>query len=385
MALSRRGFIRVLGTSAVVLGAGGLALTQVDQMPAQAIEGWNGPPPSVRDPRVRALSHALLAPNPHNLQPWIADLREADAITFILDRTRQLPATDPYSRQLTIGCGAFLELLRMGAAEQGYRADIVAFPKGDWPANAVGDQPVCRVEFTPDAGVVRDPLLAQVLKRRTNRNPYDATSVSGRDAAAIQASIAQLPVQFGWTSEAGQLARLRNIAKRAWDIEINKDATYYESVKVYRITADEILRHRDGLSFHGPFFWSMHALGLFSKERAMSGDATVRQQSLDFINGQLANTPAFAWIVTATNDRRAQLAAGAAYVRANLKATELGLAMQPLSQALEEYPEMLPVLAEHKRALGLPESVTVQMFFRFGHAATVEPAPRRPLDAIIRA
>src|SRR5258706_3279103 len=253
MALSRRGFIRVLGSSAVILGAGGLALTQVDQMPAQAIEGWKGPPPNVRDPRVRALSYALLAPNPHNLQPWIADLREPNAITFILDRTRQLPATDPYSRQITVGCGAFLELLRIGAAEQGYRAEIAAFPNGDWPVNAVGDQPVCRVAFVPDASVARDPLFSQVLKRRTNRNVYDAAPVTDGEASAIHAAMAQLPVQFGWTGEPGQLAKLRNIAKRAWDIEINKDATYYESVKVYRVTADEIFRQRDGRSVHGPF------------------------------------------------------------------------------------------------------------------------------------
>src|SRR6185436_18296625 len=141
----RRTVLRVLGTSAVIVAAGGLALSQVDQMPEQAIEAWKGPAPNVRDPRVRAVSYALLAPNPHNLQPWIADLREANVITFILDRSRSLPQTDPYSRQITIGCGAFLELLRMAAAAQGYRAEITAFPAGDWPANAVGDQPVCRV------------------------------------------------------------------------------------------------------------------------------------------------------------------------------------------------------------------------------------------------
>src|SRR6185503_11468785 len=101
------------------VAAGGLALSQVDPMPEAAIEGWKGPVPNVRDPRVRALSYALLAPNPHNLQPWIADLREPNVITFVLDRTRSLPATDPYSRQITVGCGAFLELLRMAAAEQG--------------------------------------------------------------------------------------------------------------------------------------------------------------------------------------------------------------------------------------------------------------------------
>jgi hypothetical protein len=383
--VTRRAFIRVLGTSAVVVAAGGLALSQVDQMPAQAIEGWNGPTPSMRDPRVRALAYALLAPNPHNLQPWIADLREANAITFYCDRTRSLPATDPYSRQITVGCGAFLELLRMAAAEQGYRTETNAFPSGDWPANTVGDQPLCRVVFAVGDRVARDPLLAQALKRRTNRGNYDATPLTSSDANSVHEAVAALPVQFGWTNEPGQMGRLRAIAKRAWDIEMGKDATYFESVKVYRITAAEILKHRDGLSFHGPFFWSMHALGLFSQERALAGDATARQQAFDFINPALAHTPAFAWIVTSANDRRAQLAAGAAYVRANLKATEIGLAMQPLSQALEEFAEMLPVLAEHKRAVGAPDSSTVQMFFRLGRAATVEPSPRRALDDIIRA
>jgi hypothetical protein len=42
------------------------------------------------------------------------------------------------------------------------------------------------------------------------------------------------------------------------------------------------------------------------------------------------------------------------------------------------------VLAEHKRAVGAQASETVQMFFRIGRAAAAEPAPRRPLDAIIR-
>ena len=385
MAVTRRGFIRVFGTSAVIVAAGGLAFSRVDPMPEQAIEGWKGPAPNVRDPRVRALSYALLAPNPHNLQPWIADLREANVITFLLDRTRSLPETDPYSRQITIGCGAFLELLRMSAAEQGLDVDVATFPAGDWPANAVGDQPVCRVTFTVGARVVKDPLFAQVLRRRTNRSGYDAPPPTMAEAEALHATMTQLPVQFGWTSDVGQVARLRDIAKRAWDVEVNKDATYRESVRVYRVTAEDILKHRDGLSFHGPFFWSMHALGLFTKEQALSGDATVRQQTRDYVNDQLAHTPSLAWIVTHTNDRRAQLAAGAAYVRANLKATELGLAMAPLSQALQEYSEMLPLLAEHKRALALPKSDTVQMFFRVGRAAPVEPAPRRPLDAIIRA
>ncbi|MCE9521607.1 MAG: twin-arginine translocation signal domain-containing protein [Alphaproteobacteria bacterium] len=378
---SRRGFLRVVGTSAVILAAGGVGLTQCDPMPEEAVAAWKGPAPSVKDPRVRALSFALLAPNPHNRQPWIADLREPGAITFLCDRSRMLPETDPYSRQIMIGCGAFLELLRMAAAEQGYRAEIAAFPNGDWPDNTVGDQPVCRVAFVADQSVARDPLFAQVLKRRTKRGAYEATPVSAAEAGGVEGVLNGLPVRFGWTGEPGAMNRLRDIARRAWVIEVKKDSTYLESVKLFRITGPEIAKKRDGLSFHGPFFWWMNALGLVSKETAMAPFA--RQQAVDLIEADL-KTPAFAWIVTPVNDRRAQLAAGAAYARATLRATEMGLSTHPLSQALQEFPEMLPLLAEHKRALGLPAGDTVQMFFRLGRATPGEPAPRRPLTEIIR-
>lgn len=379
---TRRNFLRVAGTSAVILAAGGYGLTQCDPMPEVAVEAWAGPKPNVRDPRVRALSFALLAPNPHNKQPWIVDLREPGVATFLCDRARLLPETDPYSRQIMIGCGAFLELLRMAAAELGLRAEVTPFPAGDWPENSVGEQPMCRVAFVPDAGAKRDPLFAQALKRRTNRNSFDATAVSPAEAAALGAVLEGLPVRFGWTADGRQIAQLAGIAKRAWDIEIKKDATFKESVDVFRITGEEIAKHRDGLSMHGPFFWWANKLGLFTKDNAM--EPSGRAQALALIDPQLA-VRAFGWIVTATNDRRTQLAAGAAYVRANLKATELGLAMHPLSQALQEFPEMLPSLAEHKRAVGAAESETVQMFFRLGRASAVGPAPRRPLDAIIRA
>jgi hypothetical protein len=378
---SRRNFLRIAGTSAVVVAAGAAGLTQCDPMPAVAVEGWQGPAPNVRDPRVRALSYALLAPNPHNRQPWIADLREPGVITFLCDRTRLLPETDPFSRQITIGCGAFLELLRMAAAQQGYRADVVAFPGGDWPLNEVGDMPVCRITLVPDPTVARDPLFAHVLKRHTKRGAYDMVQPTQAEISALQSSMAQLPVRFGATVEPGLLERLRDIARRAWQIEVRNDATYLESVKLFRITGPEIAQHRDGLSFHGPFFWWLNALGLFSRESAMEGFA--RNQAIDLIEADL-KSPAFVWIVTAGNDRQAQLASGAAYVRAALEATRLGMAVHPLSQALQEFPEMLPLLAEHKRILGLPETDTVQMFFRFGRASPGAAAPRRPLDAILR-
>jgi hypothetical protein len=243
---SRRNFMRIAGTSAVILAAGAAGLTQCDPMPDAAVEAWKGPLPSIRDPRVRALSFALLAPNPHNRQPWIADLREPGVITFLCDRSRLLPETDPYSRQITIGCGAFLEILRMAAAEQGYRADVAAFPAGDWPLNQVGDTPVCRITLVPDTSVLRDPLFAQVLKRHTKRGAYEMVAPTKAELSALQSSMAQLPVRFGATVERNLMERLRDIARRAWQIEARNDETYMESVKLFRITGPDIARHRDG-------------------------------------------------------------------------------------------------------------------------------------------
>ena len=59
------------------------------------------------DPRLNALSFGLLAPRPHNLQPWIIELEGTDAFILHHDASRRLPHTDPFDRQITIGLGCF--------------------------------------------------------------------------------------------------------------------------------------------------------------------------------------------------------------------------------------------------------------------------------------
>ncbi len=57
-----------------------------------------------------------------------------------------------------------------------------------------------------------------------------------------------------------------------------------------------------------------------------------------------------------------------------------GVAIQPLSQALQEYPEMAgPYRDIHARLA--PEGGTVQMFARAGYGPQVGPSPRWPLEA----
>jgi hypothetical protein len=87
-------------------------------------------------------------------------------------------------------------------------------------------------------------------------------------------------------------------------------------------------------------------------------------------------------MVTEGNDRVTQVNAGRAYARVQLAATAQGLALQPLQQALQEYPEQAKPYADVRALLDAASPAqTVQMWARVGYAPPVDPAPRRGVAA----
>ena len=153
-----------------------------------------------------------------------------------------------------------------------------------------------------------------------------------------------------------------------------------ESYKVLRVGPEEILKHRDGLTLNKPISRLLVSLGMFDRSKAPAPeDYSVTSQIEDF-NSKLQSTSAFFWMITEGNSRKSQINAGRAYVRAQLAATTLGLSMQPISQALQEYPEMAKPYAAIHQLLGAPRPRdTVQMWVRLGFAPTIRPSPRRTL------
>ncbi len=385
MALSRRAFVRILGGTAVFAAATGVGLTQCDPMPAVAVEGWNGPPAGETEPRRRALSYALLAPNPHNRQSWIADLRTPGEIALYVDTARMLPMTDPFGRQILIGCGCFLETLVLAAGAEGWVADAALLPDGFNDAD-LGAKPFARLRFSPAAKTDADGLAAVVLQRRSAKVIYETgRALEAGHEAGLRAAHRDADVALTITSDAGKVAALRAIALEAFRIEVDTDRTYRETVDLLRIGADEIARHRDGLELHGPFYWWLKQFGLLSVEEQMRRGSTARDTARAFLDADAASTSTFGWIATTGNAREAQLRAGRAYVRLNLACTRQGVAMAPWSQVLQEYPEMAAAQGAFLKAVGAAPGETVQMFLRLGYAAAPGPTPRRALDDIVRA
>ena len=196
MAVSRRKILMFGGAAAVVTVAGGWGMLATPSL-SRASAPWQAAGKGFGDPRLDALSYAILAPNPHNRQPWEFALVGDDTIDITYDLDKRLDATDPFDRQITIGFGCMIELLRQAAAELGYRAEIARFPDGEGQPRLDAGR-IARVRFLPD-GAVPDPLFASALARRSNKEPYDERTVSADQFAALGASVSA-PVAFGHTT-----------------------------------------------------------------------------------------------------------------------------------------------------------------------------------------
>lgn len=381
--MNRRRFIRVAG-GGIVLAAASMSAGCTQRMPDSAIGPWQGPDIET-DVRRWILGYAILAPHSHNLQSWLVDLRTPDEILLSCDLTRTLPEADPFSRQIMMSHGTFLELLDIAARERGLRADVTLFPEGAFSVSRLDQRPIAHIRLVADKTVTKDPLFLQILRRRTNRKAYTfGQAVPNTAWDAMSASVASNSLHFGFvgSDQPDMLRQQRDIAAEAWKIELSTPRVIMETYHVLRVGSAEIAQHRDGLYVLDRIPTLLNRLGLFDRSKPPAPDDFITTSQIKDFNANLDSTPGFLWLVTDGNDRFTQINAGRAYMRVQLAATAAGIALQPLQQALQEYPEQAGPYAAIHTLLNAPRPQhTVQMWARAGFAPAIGPAPRRGVEA----
>lgn len=371
--MDRRAFIKVVGGGVVLAATASCAPAGADPRKA-----WDNPGGGETDVRRKALSWAILAPNPHNMQPWLVDLRTPDEITLYVDRSRLLPVTDPFNRQITIGCGAFLHYLHMGLAEQGVAAEQLPFPEGQ-PLPVLDDRPIVRLRLVKGAKAAPYDFFGQIVRRRTNREAYADRQV---DPAAFE-RLAALPYVDG-TLDAARVERLKALVYEGARIEAHTPAAHRESVERTFIGAKDVAAHPWGISLDKPVMTAMNAAGVLTKAKMATPGTIAFDEALKFLKTAADTARGFVWVTSQGDDRIDQIGAGEAYARLCLVAAQDGLAIHPWSQGLQEYASQKPVFDALHRELA-PAGGRIQMLARIGYpTGDIPPAPRRGLDAQIR-
>lgn len=373
---TRRMILKTAGATLVVAGAGA-TWWGTTRTPEKALAPWEQAKEGFGDPRLDALAYAILAPNPHNRQPWLVELVGEHAFDLRCDLERRLPMTDPYDRQITVGLGCFLELFRMAAAQKGYQVQMNLFPDGE-PQPRLNRGRIARVTLRKGSAE-KDPLFDQVFERRSTKEPYDTT----RPIPEEHFQKLLLNSRFGGTLAPEKVTELRELSWKAHEIETVTPRTMKESVDLMRFGKAEVEANPDGIDFSGVGNELLNLTGLMTRDNVGDPASVSFEQGLKFYNEMLHTAMGHVWIISPGNSRIDQIVAGRDWIRLNMTATKLGLAIHPLSQALQEYEEMDELYAELHSSLNVAAPSRIQMFARIGYGPKQPPSPRWPLTSRI--
>ncbi|MGB3408854.1 MAG: twin-arginine translocation pathway signal protein, partial [Jannaschia sp.] len=265
-----------------------------------------------------------------------------------------------------IGMGCFLDLTRMAAAEEGLATETTLFPDGE-------DGPVARLTLTD--GGTPDPLFVHALNRRSHKESFDTRPV-GTEAQPLAAHASLF-------LDGPDRDALRDQALEAWLTEAATPAAWQESIDLLRIGKAEIIAQPDGIDAGGPMLETLALLGLFTRDAASDLNNPGTRDAIDSTASAIRAAPAITLTITPGNTRQDQIEAGRQWLRLNLAATGAGLALRPVSQALQEYAEVLPIRqALHDRFARQGE--TVQMLGLLGYGQRTPRTPRWPLETRLR-
>lgn len=319
-----------LGSSCSMLRRDGIAMpVQQGQIESSLLDPFNQ----------KILHYASLAPSGHNCQPWRVRICRHNEWVIEADPARRLPCVDPDNRELLLSLGAFLENLSITAATMGLHAEVEILARDSQELE------VARVVL--QEGPPRDYSLQILGKRRTVKCGQLPRILGASDLTLLMATGEGQTMYASRGSK--QAAYIEEMAVEAFRLQARREDAQQEFVRWLRLDYAEVMRHHDGITTNS---MGLSGIAGWYVNTFLSPDDfltdKMRQKSID-ATATMAREGG-GWLLLTSRDQTPAelLACGRRFQRLALAACELGIAIHPMSQILEEKiaPSLYEVLGD---------------------------------------
>lgn len=319
---TRRSFLKRMGTTTLVLVAGGGVYRAADRGVfstgrGAAYEPWE----SWRSERIAGplalVQAAILAANPHNSQPWLFRVGER-RVDLFADTRRNLGTIDPFLREMHLGLGCALENAVLTAEAIGYVPRVRLMPD---PSDSTH---VARIDL--GAGQANPSVLFHAIpERHTNRAAYDTERALQPDAQGAMSALAEgSGVRLRWFTRPAERQEVASHIVAATEALIADTEQLHDSDGWLRLGWDQLREHRDGITLDAQGGAPLQRAFLKVLPNAVLNNS--EQGARTFLkitrDVQVATAAAFGLLVVDDSyDRRAQLHGGRVWQRLHLWAT----------------------------------------------------------------
>jgi hypothetical protein len=315
------------------------------------------------------------------MQPWKVRLDKNKNVFYLFaDNQRLSQEVDTSAQQVMITQGTFLEYVRVGGNFMGYKTNIILFPDGEYDegnlTKSMQDKPVAKITLSLfDSGTCTP--YEYMFQPDTNRGAYENQELTPEELQQFFAINSSGTEKLDIFQDRKNKRILDNYVLKGAEIESGIHRISKESADIFR--KNEYNKYRYGFSVEGQgisglkkyFVQGMLTLFPFINSEKISTDMYMKT-----VQEEVNNTPAYGLIITTDNSRTEQVKSGMLYSRLVLEAHALGLAVQPMSQVIEEYPEMKEQHDKIHRDYA-QNGDTIQMFFRIGRPVQEFPRSMR--------
>lgn len=287
-----------------------------------------------------ALAVAVRAPSIHNTQPWRWRL-DGRGLTLLADRSRQLAVADPDGHSLLISCGAALHLTQVALEAAGWQLAVTVLPDAhgrdahDRDAHDPDTHdPDALARFTPlgrrqpDERAVAQAEAA--LRRRSDRRPFAHEQLPDELIETLRRVSSDADVWVDFPDRDDQ--RIDLAVAVSWADRVERDdEAYLEEMRRW-VRDPDVHAMSDGVPLeaipHVPAGSPRHTdVPLRDFEIGVTG----RQ----LIERDVDERPLIAVVLTESDTAADHLRSGVAMMRLMIEAELQGLAVCPLSQAVD--------------------------------------------------